>query len=68
MEDVLGNLKVTAKTLVNFLTYFDRYNGEIQQYIFSDKFCEGQYETVILDEASTQTEENVGYYNRLPKR
>ena len=51
------NLQVTAKTLAQFLSGFDRYNGDIQQYVFSDRYCEGQYETVILDEASMLTEE-----------
>ena len=57
MEEVAKNLNVTAKTLAQFLSGFDRYNGEIQQYLLSDRFCEGQYETVILDEASMLTEE-----------
>jgi len=57
MEDVARNLQVTAKTLAQFLSDFDRYNGDIQQYVFSDRYCEGQYETVILDEASMLTEE-----------
>lgn len=57
MEEVARNLQVTAKTLAQFLSAFNRYNGEIQQYIFSDQYCEGQYETVILDEASMLTEE-----------
>ncbi|MFN8238583.1 MAG: AAA family ATPase [Chitinophagales bacterium] len=57
MEEVARDLKVTAKTLAQFLSGFDRYNGDIQQYVFSDRYCEGQYETVILDEASMLTEE-----------
>lgn len=57
MEEVAKNLNVTAKTLAQFLSGYDRYNGEIQQYVFSERFCEGQYETVILDEASMLTEE-----------
>jgi ATP-dependent exoDNAse (exonuclease V) alpha subunit len=57
MEEVAKNLQVTAKTLAQFLSGYDRYNGEIQQYVFSERFCEGQYETVILDEASMLTEE-----------
>lgn len=57
MEEVAKNLQVTAKTLAQFLSGFGRYNGEIQQYVFSDRYCEGQYETVILDEASMLTEE-----------
>ncbi|WP_456314822.1 ATP-dependent DNA helicase [Pseudomonas shirazensis] len=57
MEEVSRNLQVTAKTLAQFLSGFDRYNGDIQQYVFSDRYCEGQYETVILDEASMLTEE-----------
>lgn len=57
MEEVARNLKVTAKTLAQFLSGFNRYNGDVQQYVFSDRYCEGQYETVILDEASMLTEE-----------
>ena len=57
MEEVARNLQVTAKTLAQFLSGFNRYNGEIQRYVFSDRYCEGQYETVILDEASMLTEE-----------
>lgn len=57
MEEVAKNLNVTAKTLAQFLSGFGRYNGDLQQYIFSDQYCEGQYETVILDEASMITEE-----------
>ncbi len=57
MEEVAKNLNVTAKTLAQFLSGYHRYNGEIQQYVFSERYCEGQYETVILDEASMLTEE-----------
>ncbi len=57
MEEVAKDLQVTAKTLAQFLSGFDRYNGEIQRYVFSNRYCEGQYETVILDEASMLTEE-----------
>lgn len=57
MEDVAKNLNITAKTLAQFLSNFGRYNGDSQRYILSDRFCEGQYETVILDEASMLTEE-----------
>lgn len=57
MEEVARNLQVTAKTLAQFLSGFGRYHGDIQQYVFSDRYCEGQYETVILDEASMLTEE-----------
>ena len=57
MEEVAKNVKVTAKTLAQFLSAYNRYNGEIQQYVFSDQYCEGKYDTVILDEASMLTEE-----------
>lgn len=57
MEEVAKDINVTAKTLAQFLSGFGRYNGDIQQYIFSSQYCEGQYETVILDEASMLTEE-----------
>lgn len=57
MEEVAKDLQVTAKTLAQFLSSYNRYNGEIQQYVFSEQYCEGLYETVILDEASMLTEE-----------
>lgn len=57
MEEVAKDLQVTAKTLAQFLSKYNRYNGQIQQYVFSDQYCEGLYETVILDEASMLTEE-----------
>jgi len=57
MEEVAKGLKVTAQTIAQFLTGYNRYNGEIQQYILSEMYCEGKYETVILDEASMLTEE-----------
>ncbi|TDQ33383.1 ATP-dependent exoDNAse (exonuclease V) alpha subunit [Zeaxanthinibacter enoshimensis] len=57
MEEVARNIKVTAKTLAQFLIPFGRYNGEIQQYKLSEQYCEGTYQTVILDEASMLTEE-----------
>ncbi len=43
--------------MAQFLSGFNRYNGELQQYTFSNEYCEGQYDTVILDEASMLTEE-----------
>jgi len=57
MEEVAKDLKVTAKTLAQFLSGYGRYNGAIQQYVFSEQHCEGIYETVILDEASMLTDE-----------
>ncbi len=57
MEEVAKDIVVTAKTIAQFLSAYGRYNGELQEYRLSDKFCEGKYETVILDEASMLTEE-----------
>lgn len=57
MEEIAKNIEVTAKTIAQFLSGYGRYNGEIQQYVFSNQYCEGVYETVILDEASMLTEE-----------
>lgn len=57
MEEVAKDINVTAKTLAQFLQGYGRYNGEVQQYVLSNQYCEGQYETVILDEASMLTEE-----------
>jgi ATP-dependent exoDNAse (exonuclease V) alpha subunit len=56
MQEVARDLQVTSKTLAQFLSSYDRYNGDLQQYTFSEKFCEEKYETVILDEASMLTE------------
>lgn len=57
MEEVAKDIQVTAKTLAQFLSAYDRYNGEIQQYVFSERYCEEKFDTVILDEASMLTEE-----------
>ncbi|MFT3995287.1 MAG: AAA family ATPase [Dysgonomonas sp.] len=57
MEEIAKGIDVTAKTLAQFLSHHNRYNGEIQQYVFSEQYCEGTYQTVILDEASMLTEE-----------
>lgn len=57
MEVVAKNIQVTAKTLAQFLSSYDRYNSELQQYVFSNRYCEEKYDTVILDEASMLTEE-----------
>lgn len=57
MEEVARNIQVTAKTIAQFLSGYDRYIGEVQRYVISNRYCEGQYETVILDEASMLTEE-----------
>ncbi|MDI3495093.1 MAG: hypothetical protein PWQ72_1220 [Pseudothermotoga sp.] len=57
MEEIAKDIQVTAKTLAQFLSGYGRYNGEIQQYVFSNRYCEEKYDTVILDEASMLTEE-----------
>jgi len=57
MEEIAKNIDVTAKTIAQFLSGYGRYNGDIQHYVFSNQYCEGTYETVILDEASMLTEE-----------
>jgi ATP-dependent exoDNAse (exonuclease V) alpha subunit len=57
MESISKEIDVTAKTLAQFLYKYGRYNGYLQQYKLSDKYCEAQYETVILDECSMLTEE-----------
>ena len=57
MEEVAKNIQVTAKTVAQFLSAYGRYNVEIQQYVFSNRYCEEKYDTVILDEASMLTEE-----------
>lgn len=57
MEDVAKDIAVTAKTIAQFLSKYKRYDGELQQYRLSGDYCEGLYETVILDETSMLTEE-----------
>ncbi|MBR9920305.1 MAG: AAA family ATPase [Bacteroidetes bacterium] len=57
MEEVAQELDVPAFTIAQFLSRYDRYDGENQRYILSDKKCESRYGTVILDEASMLTEE-----------
>lgn len=57
MEEVAKNLEVTAQTIAQFLNGYGRFEGDTQRYVLSSQFCEGIYETVILDEASMLTEE-----------
>ena len=57
MEGMSKNLNVTTKTLAQFLSGYNRYRGDTQQYVFTNNYCEGCFETVILDEASMFTEE-----------
>ena len=56
MEQIAKGLDVTAKTLAQFLNGYDRFDGTLQRYIFSER-TEDNFETVILDEASMLTEE-----------
>ena len=57
MEELAKHVKLTARTLAQFLSGYNRYRGDIQQYVFSDQYWEEGFETVILDEASMLTEE-----------
>ncbi|MFZ1292524.1 MAG: ATP-dependent RecD-like DNA helicase, partial [Melioribacteraceae bacterium] len=57
MEEIAKDVEVTAKTLAQFLKDYDRYNGDLQLYKLSKKYCNNLYETVILDESSMLTEE-----------
>lgn len=57
MNEIAKDIEVTAKTLAQFLAEYKRYVGDIQKYKLSNEFAEGEYETVILDEASMLTEE-----------
>lgn len=57
MEEVAKDLNLTALTLAQFLKDYGRYNGDVKRYMLSEQYCEGVYETVILDEASMLTEE-----------
>ncbi len=56
IEQLSRKINITTKTLAQFLIKYDRYDGKIYQYKFSDKYCEAKYETVILDESSMLTE------------
>ena len=56
MQEVAKDIDVTTKTLAQFLSKYNRYNGATFQYTFSERKCESKYETVILDEASMLTE------------
>lgn len=56
IEQLSRKINITTKTLAQFLIKYDRYDGKIYQYSFSDKYCEAKYETVILDECSMLTE------------
>lgn len=56
MQEVAKDIDVTTKTLAQFLSRYNRYNGATFQYTFSDRKCDSKYETVILDEASMLTE------------
>lgn len=57
IEELTSGLGVEAKTVAQFLNQYNRFDGYLQQYKFSNEFCDGIYETVILDEASMLTEE-----------
>src|SRR6185312_15455838 len=57
IEEVIKGTNIKTTTLAQFLKNFDRYLPNLQQYVFSDKFSESGYETVIIDECSMITEE-----------
>lgn len=56
MEEIAKDIHVTAKTLAQYLKNYERYDGEFQRYVFSNR-TDSSFETVILDEASMLTEE-----------
>jgi hypothetical protein len=56
VQEMAKDINVTTKTLAQFLSKYNRYDGVTFQYRFSDRKCEAKYETVILDEASMLTE------------
>jgi len=57
MEERAKQLEIPALTIAQFLFKYDRFDGETQEYKLSDKKCEANYDTVIIDEASMLTEE-----------
>lgn len=57
MEELSQGTGIKVSTVAQFLLKYDRFNGKMQQYHLSDKYCEGIYQTVILDESSMITEE-----------
>ena len=57
MQDLSKGTGIKVSTVAQFLNDYGRFNGKLQQYVFSDKYCEGIYQTVVLDESSMMTEE-----------
>lgn len=57
MEELSLGLGVKVSTVAQFLLKYGRFDGALQQFKFSDKYCEGKYQTVVLDESSMVTEE-----------
>lgn len=58
MAEIISGTNITTATLAQFLRKpYGRYLPALGQYVFSDKFCDAGYETVIIDECSMLTEE-----------
>ena len=57
MEEIIKGSHIKTTTLAQFLRNYKRYLPDLQQYVLSDKYCEGGAETVIIDECSMLTEE-----------
>ncbi|SHO59924.1 AAA family ATPase [Algoriphagus zhangzhouensis] len=57
MEELSQGTGIKVTTVAQFLLKYHRFNGKLQQYKLSDEYCEGTYQTVILDESSMVTEE-----------
>ncbi len=57
MEELSQGTGIKVTTVAQFLLQYHRFDGKLQQYKLSDEYCEGTYQTVILDESSMVTEE-----------
>lgn len=57
MEELSLGSGIKVSTVAQFLFQYGRFDGELQQFKFTDQYCEGIYQTVVLDESSMVTEE-----------
>ena len=57
MEELSLGSGIKVSTVAQFLLKYDRFDGALQQFKFSEQYCEGTYQTVVLDESSMVTEE-----------
>jgi ATP-dependent exoDNAse (exonuclease V) alpha subunit len=60
MEEMIKGSHIRTATIAQFLRKpYKRYLPALQQYVFSNIYCEAAYETVIIDECSMLTEEMI---------